>query len=278
MFALHAWTCMSAGSTATSRSSCRSFVARQLRVRLCAGAAVRRAVLDHRASATRRACCRARRLEAPDERRARSPSISWPSCRRSATGNSVRWCSSIQVHPGQLYEADFFAHNLTGHDTTAQAVPDIAPSKAAACFTRPNASVSRRSSSRRRAARHAGALLRRSGAAEVCRPHRPCLHVLRCSREPAQRIEHMMSQTQTHDASKYYVPHDSHWPIIGSVALFCLMAGAVSLSERLGGRLCASCPARILLARCSSAGSAPSSTRTSTASTTWTSTARSAWE
>ena len=41
---------------------------------------------------------------------------------------------SIQVHPGQLYEADFFAHNLTGHDTTAQAVPDIVPSKLASWF------------------------------------------------------------------------------------------------------------------------------------------------
>jgi cytochrome c oxidase assembly protein subunit 11 len=41
---------------------------------------------------------------------------------------------SIQVHPGQLYEADFLAHNLTGHDTTAQAVPDIVPSKVAAWF------------------------------------------------------------------------------------------------------------------------------------------------
>ena len=42
--------------------------------------------------------------------------------------------SSIRVHPGQLYEGDFVAHNLTGHDTTAQAVPDIVPSKAAAWF------------------------------------------------------------------------------------------------------------------------------------------------
>jgi cytochrome c oxidase assembly protein subunit 11 len=41
---------------------------------------------------------------------------------------------SIQVHPGRLYEADFFAHNLTGHDTTAQAVPDVVPSKVAAWF------------------------------------------------------------------------------------------------------------------------------------------------
>ena len=41
---------------------------------------------------------------------------------------------SIQAHPGQLYEADFLAHNLTGHDTIAQAVPDIVPSKVAAWF------------------------------------------------------------------------------------------------------------------------------------------------
>jgi cytochrome c oxidase assembly protein subunit 11 len=41
---------------------------------------------------------------------------------------------SMQIHPGQLYEADFVAHNLTGHDTTAQAVPDIVPSKVASWF------------------------------------------------------------------------------------------------------------------------------------------------
>jgi cytochrome c oxidase assembly protein subunit 11 len=42
--------------------------------------------------------------------------------------------ASIRVHPGELYEGDFLAHNLTGHDTTAQAVPDIVPSKAAGWF------------------------------------------------------------------------------------------------------------------------------------------------
>ena len=57
-------------------------------------------------------------------------------CQSASVGN---WefrpvTKSIQVHPGQLYEADFFAHNLTGHDTTAQAVPDIVPSKIAAWF------------------------------------------------------------------------------------------------------------------------------------------------
>ena len=30
------------------------------------------------------------------------------------------------------------------------------------------------------------------------------------------------------DANRYYIPHDSRWPIIGSVALFTLMLGAVS--------------------------------------------------
>jgi len=41
---------------------------------------------------------------------------------------------TVEVHPGKLYSAEFFAHNLTGRDTTAQAVPNIAPSKIAAYF------------------------------------------------------------------------------------------------------------------------------------------------
>jgi cytochrome c oxidase assembly protein subunit 11 len=41
---------------------------------------------------------------------------------------------SMQVHPGELYEAKFVAHNLTGHDTVAQAIASFAPSKASAWF------------------------------------------------------------------------------------------------------------------------------------------------
>jgi len=41
---------------------------------------------------------------------------------------------SLQIHPGKLYSAEYFAQNLTGHDTVAQAVPNISPSKAAAYF------------------------------------------------------------------------------------------------------------------------------------------------
>lgn len=40
----------------------------------------------------------------------------------------------IKVHPGKLYEAEFFARNLTGRDTVAQAVPDITPGRAQAYF------------------------------------------------------------------------------------------------------------------------------------------------
>jgi cytochrome c oxidase subunit 3 len=39
----------------------------------------------------------------------------------------------------------------------------------------------------------------------------------------------MSTHSETHDASKYYVPHSSHWPIFGSITLFVLMWGAVSL-------------------------------------------------
>ena len=42
--------------------------------------------------------------------------------------------TALQIHPGQLYEARFIARNLTGHDTVAQAVPNIAPGEAASWF------------------------------------------------------------------------------------------------------------------------------------------------
>jgi len=41
---------------------------------------------------------------------------------------------SVEVHPGQLFTAQFYAHNLTGRDSVAQAVPNIAPSEVAAYF------------------------------------------------------------------------------------------------------------------------------------------------
>jgi cytochrome c oxidase assembly protein subunit 11 len=42
--------------------------------------------------------------------------------------------ASMTVHPGRLYEAEFFAHNLTGRPQLAQAVPNIAPGRAAGYF------------------------------------------------------------------------------------------------------------------------------------------------
>lgn len=41
---------------------------------------------------------------------------------------------TLAVHPGKLYEASFIARNLTGHDTVAQAVPNIAPGEAVGAF------------------------------------------------------------------------------------------------------------------------------------------------
>jgi len=41
---------------------------------------------------------------------------------------------TVEVHPGELYTAQFFAHNLSGRDQTAQAIPNIAPSEVAAYF------------------------------------------------------------------------------------------------------------------------------------------------
>jgi cytochrome c oxidase assembly protein subunit 11 len=41
---------------------------------------------------------------------------------------------SMQVHPGKLYDTQFYAKNLTGGRSVAQAVPSISPSVAAQYF------------------------------------------------------------------------------------------------------------------------------------------------
>lgn len=42
--------------------------------------------------------------------------------------------AEMRVHPGRLYETTFFARNLTGRDTVAQAVPSVAPGRATGYF------------------------------------------------------------------------------------------------------------------------------------------------
>lgn len=57
--------------------------------------------------------------------------------------------TSMEVHPGQLYDATFFAKNLTDRDLVGQAVPSVAPGQAAKhfrktecfCFTAQNFSA-----------------------------------------------------------------------------------------------------------------------------------------
>ena len=53
--------------------------------------------------------------------------------------DSGRWdfapiVSSMEVHPGRLYEAHYSAHNLADQDVTGQAVPSIAPLRASRYF------------------------------------------------------------------------------------------------------------------------------------------------
>ena len=46
----------------------------------------------------------------------------------------------------------------------------------------------------------------------------------------------MSTHSESHDSSKYYIPHGSPWPIVGSIALFLLMCGFVSmLNDWAGG-------------------------------------------
>ena len=37
-----------------------------------------------------------------------------------------------------------------------------------------------------------------------------------------------MANAPAPDSSSYYIPHHSPWPIRGSLALFCMMIGAVA--------------------------------------------------
>jgi cytochrome c oxidase assembly protein subunit 11 len=42
----------------------------------------------------------------------------------------------MQVHPGQIYAASYVAHNPTGRDMVAQAVPSVAPGRASRYFSK----------------------------------------------------------------------------------------------------------------------------------------------
>src|SRR5580698_7461551 len=44
-----------------------------------------------------------------------------------------------------------------------------------------------------------------------------------------------MAETHVASAGKYYIPHGSPWPIVGSISLFTLMAGAVSFLNNWAG-------------------------------------------
>ena len=55
--------------------------------------------------------------------------------------SELRWrfgadAREMQVHPGEINEAFFFAENLTGHSITGQAVPSVAPFQASVYFNK----------------------------------------------------------------------------------------------------------------------------------------------
>ena len=72
-------------------------------------------------------------IAAPDEQRI----VTVEFVANQATSGSFEFrpaLAQMQVHPGQLYETTFFARNLTGRNTVAQAVPSIAPQRASVYF------------------------------------------------------------------------------------------------------------------------------------------------
>jgi cytochrome c oxidase assembly protein subunit 11 len=72
-------------------------------------------------------------IEAPDETR----TVTVEFISSSPTFGSWEFrpeVDSIEVHPGRLYEAKFYARNLRAQPVTAQAVPSIAPLQATQFF------------------------------------------------------------------------------------------------------------------------------------------------
>ena len=64
-----------------------------------------------------------------------------------------------------------------------------------------------------------------------------------------------MANAETPDASHYYIPHHSPWPIVGSVALFTIMLGAITYLNDWGSGLGVPAGRRSSWRSCSSAGS-----------------------
>ena len=74
--------------------------------------------------------------------------------------------ASMRVHPGKLYDTQFYAKNLTGGRSVAQAVPSISPTVAAQYFHKTQCfCFSPQQFGGRRGARYAGAFHRRSESA-----------------------------------------------------------------------------------------------------------------
>ena len=122
---------------------------------------------------------------------------------------------TIQVHPGQLYLTHFYAHNLMGHDTVGAGRTEYLALEGGGLVSQDRVFLLLAAAfHRQRGTGDAGALLRRSGAAEVHRSSDAGVHVLRFL-DNDQTREMTMAQAHAPDTSHYYVPHDSHWPIVG---------------------------------------------------------------
>ena len=137
---------------------------------------------------------------------------------------------SMTVHPGGMYDATFYATNLTDKHKIAQAVPSVAPQQAAAYFKKMECFCFQRRNSAGEEKRNAGALHRRLGPAGLRRHH---YLSTRSSIPPGygqsrwiiRNIDSSNRTTMAHAEDRYYVPHGSHWPVVGSAGLFFLMVG-----------------------------------------------------
>jgi cytochrome c oxidase assembly protein subunit 11 len=85
---------------------------------------------------------------------------------------------TMQVVPGEQYEATYHARNTSDRTIVGSAVPSVAPAARVGFFNKTDASASPPRHSGRRSARHAGAFHRRPEPAGRREDHHPVVHLL----------------------------------------------------------------------------------------------------
>jgi len=198
---------------------------------------VQRAVLGHRLRRSVQAPRAVQAVEHPDVNR--TVKVEFLADVASAGNWEFRpVVRTLDVHPGQLYTAQFYAHNLSGRDSgRAGGWPNIAPSEVATYFHKTECFCFSPTALRAqtRGANMPVRFFIDPGAAAPHRSHHTGVHLLRriLARQlttVGTRDSRQESSWPTHTlptAATTTFRINSPWPIRGSIALFAIMLGAI---------------------------------------------------